>query len=622
MKNHYGVHPTLLNVTYHKPKGIKDVSGDWAGREQEFFEVIYKDDFGNVHRAVEPALVDIYVTKPEFRNHDHNKPQERVEKLEKKKVQYSRIRYELAKEIGQEGEDLIKECSAMKQWRRLNRVYGWRYGYACDFQPEFYFMKEWYSKYKLEGVKLTKAFIDIETDLIDYIPDLDKIVGSAYSPVNLVTVFLDSNMSCYTFILTPYAPSKITYANPDDYKKRYEWYTKQKDQHDKLVANMNGFIKDLEESFSPMYGNITYHLRGYKEEIDLIADVFKLINREKPNYCLAWNMRFDLQYLMERIKTLGYEPASVMCHPDFPDPRCYFHVDRMWFQIEKQYDYFYCSSYTQYICQMRLYASIRKSQQMLKSVSLNAIGDIELGERKVEYPDETNMIYFPYVDWARFIKYNIKDVLIQVGIERVTNDVMTYYMRSHVNWTPYNKIFRETHLLRNVREKYFNAAGWVQGNNLNTIEADEDDKLFYMAPESSEEEESTFKGAILAEPEMNDNVGMYVLGRRSNVAFANAIDFDMAAFYPAIKIASNMDPSTLMFKGRIHTEEFMSGECGNRSLNTDYQEKDKHGNVRTNDITGEVVNTYVSGNVLTFGFNYLNLPSITELERAVLKELK
>ena len=618
----YGRQPTLLNVTYNKPRGIKDDDGEWAGRSQESFEVIYKDDAGMVQRYVEPATAEIYFTKPQYRDHTYNKPQERIEKLDKKRVPISRIRYEIAKEMGQAGTNLIQKCSNERDWRGLNRVYGFPYSYAADFQPVFYFMRDWYNRYELKNVKLTKAFIDIETDLVDFIPDLDKITGSAYSPVNVVTVFLEEIKECYTFILVPFEPSKISYSNSDEYKKRYELYVQQKEQHEKLVAKMDDFIKDLNSSFDKTYGKIKYNIRGYNEEIDLIADVFRLLNREKPNFCLAWNMRFDLQYLMERIKVLGYDPTSVMCHPDFEDPRCYFHVDRKWFQMEKQYDYFYCSSYTQFICQMRLYASIRKSQQQLKSVSLNAIGDIELKDRKVEYPDETNIMYFPYVDWVRFIKYNIKDVLIQVGIERITNDVMTYYMRSHANWTPYDKIFRETHLLRNVREKFFNEAGWVQGNNINIIDNDDEEDAKWSGEDEADTEDSTFKGAILADPEMNDNVGMYILGRRSKNIFSNIIDCDMTSFYPANKISSNMDSGTLIYKAELNNREFMSGECGNRSLNTTYQEKDKNGNLRNLDITGEVINTYVSGNILTFGYNYLNFPSIPELFKAVTKELK
>ena len=609
-----GVSPTLLNVTYIRPDKKREI--------EESFEIVYKDDGGQLRIAHEPAIAEIYFVKPEYRTPDvYNKPQERLEKLNKHNVLVSQIRYEIAREMGPEGEAFVKQCYENRDWKSLNKLYAWRFAFACDFQPEFYFLKQWYGRYKLGNPRLTKAFIDIEVESIDYIPDLEKLSGSSYSPVNCSTVFLEDTKECFTFILRPYKPSILSYTQ-EEYKRRYDLYERQLAQHKDLLQNMGTFIGDLNKSFDSMYGFIRYNIREYENEIDLIADIFRLLNDRKPNFCLAWNMRFDIQYLLERIKALGYDPKSIMCHQDFPVPKCYFHIDKMTFALEKQYDYFFCSSYTQYICQMRLYAAIRKSQQMLKSVSLNAIGDRELKDKKVEYDSETNMMMFPYVDWKKFIKYNIKDVLLQVGIERKTNDVMTYYMKSHSNLTPYNKIFRETHLLRNVREMYFNKEGWVQANNLNIIGLDEDDIFYSTSSDEDDDDDSTFKGAILADPTMNDTVGIPILDSPSNVVHANVMDYDMAAFYPSIKIACNMDPGTLLYKAEFNNEIFISGEYSNRSLNTTYKEKDKNGKIRNLDVTGEVVNTFLSGNILTFCYDYLNAPSISELTREVLKELK
>ena len=199
------------------------------------------------------------------------------------------------------------------------------------------------------------------------------------------------------------------------------------------------------------------------------------------------------------------------------------------------------------------------------------------------------------------------------------------------NQTPYNKIFRETHLLRDVREMYFEQQGWVQGNNLNIIDEhiDENAKRFYEGDESPDEDEennentkASFKGAINAEPSMNDRVGEKILGVRTNNLFSNSMDYDMGAFYPSSKIASNMDAITMLYKASFDNDEFISGQFPNRSLNQQYEEKDKNGNMRPIDITGEAVNTYVSGNLLTFGYNYLGLPSIAELEQILQKELE
>ncbi len=612
--------PTLLNVSYIRPprKGEENAL-------PESFEVIYKDENGNVFKTYENPDADIYVVKPEFRDYSYNKPQERIEKMKKIRVPISKIRYKIAEEMGEPGAEIIKMAYQERNFKLLDQLYKWKYCYGCDFQPEYYYMKTWYEKYELGNVNISKGFIDIECDMLDYQMDLDNIPDTAYSPVNVVTVILEETKESYTFILNPHEPSRSG-RSEEEYKKRYELYEQQLKSHRWLVSHKAEFIKGLHQRFDSMYGIFNYHIRNYEEEIELIADVFGFINSRKPNFMFIWNMRFDIQYLLYRIRALGYDPSSIMCHNDFDNKRCSFKVDRSTFLLEKQYDYFYCSSYTQYICQMRLYASIRKSQHKLRSVKLNAIADRELKDKKVEYPAETNMMHFPYIDWMKFIIYNIKDVLLQVGIERRTNDAKTYYMRSHVNLTPYNKIFKETHLLRNVREKYFEKEGWVQGNNLNILDdklVEEARKIFYASDEDDDDEdEATFKGAIMADPIWNAYVGLEISGEKSNNIFQNPMDYDMGAFYPSIKIASNMDPGTLLYKAAFINEEFTSGEFSNRSLNTKYVEKDKNGNLRRLDITGEAVNTYCSGNILTFGYNYLGLPSITSIMKEINREVK
>lgn len=606
--------PMLLNVTYFPPprKGGAD--------DEERFEVIYKDENGSVHKIDEAPEATIWFVKPEYRNFNYNKPQERMERMYPVRTKISKIRYAIAEQMGEEGKNFIKQCYEQKDFKQLNQLYKWRYSFAADFQPEYYYMKDWYDIYKLpENIKLSKAFLDIETDLMDYSINMDDIPNTAYAPVNCVTVIFSEGNNAYTFCLRPYKPNKFGMSD-EDYKQRYELYQKQLADHEKLFKEKQAFINDLHDRFDGTYGSIDYHLQEYEQEIDLIADLFRVINKYKPNFCEIWNMRFDIQYLYYRIIALGYDPASVMCHPDFKNKKCYFKLDRSTFEISKQYDYFYCSSYTQYICQMRMYASVRKSQHTLRSLKLNDIGDAELRDKKVEYPENANIVRFPYVDWILFIIYNIKDVLLQVGIERKTNDAMVYYIRSHANHTPYNKIFKETHLLRNIREMYFEKEGWVQGNNINILSSNDDSNGFYGLPDQ-EEEKSSFKGAIMGNPLMNDYVGMIVLGRRTNNLFENSMDYDMGAFYPSIKIASNMDPGTLLFKAAFNNDEFINGEFYNRSLDTTYYEKDKNGKTRKLDITGEAVNMYAGENYLTLGYNYLHLPSVTEMANMIIKEL-
>lgn len=608
----------LLNMTYIKEDKSKNI--------KECFEVIYKDvDTNKVYVSYEDPTVDIYITKEEYRDHSYNKPQELMSKLNKVECNYSDIPFQIASAIGKTGLDFMFSALREKDFNKIKHLYLWPYCYKCDFQPEYYYLSRWQKEHELPiKAKPSKAFLDIETDILDNIVDLKNIRNSANAPVNLMTLILDETNESYTFILEPHEPKKLNYSDKQ-FQKRVELYQKQLKAHEWLLTHKDEFIKNLHDRFDQTYGTINYHLRIYKSEIEMIKDLFQLLHQRKPNFVLIWNMRFDIQYLYYRIIELGYDPADIMCHPDFKYKRCYFKEDNTTQKLVKQFDYFYVSSYSQFICQMRTYGSIRKSQHALRSLSLNAISDIELKDRKVDYPSNTNIRTFPYEDWITFIIYNIKDVLLQVGIERKVNDMMTYYKRMYSNQTPYNKIFRETHLLRNYREKYFESIGYVQSNNINIIDTKDtsafatNDQVYDFDDDednddnSEVENETSFKGAIVADPIYNDSIGEVILGIPTNYILKNLIDMDMGSFYPSVKIASNMDPMTLEFKAYIDTKDYIDGKYPNKSLNTSYYERDKKGKLRYNDVTGECINTYMTENVLTFGYNWLNLPDITEI---------
>jgi len=180
-----GNNPTLLNVTYIRPNKDNDYN--------DKFEVIYKTEDGEVRKTDEPANADIYIVKPEFRDYTYNKPQERMERMDKLTVRIRDIRKVIQKESGSFGTQIANRARDERDSRILNQLYKWPYAYRCDFQPEFYYMDNWYQKYELKRPKLSVAFMDIETDLIDYQTNLDDIAHTAYSPVNLITIIFMTN---------------------------------------------------------------------------------------------------------------------------------------------------------------------------------------------------------------------------------------------------------------------------------------------------------------------------------------------------------------------------------------------------------------------------------------------
>lgn len=342
----YGKNPTLLKVEYVRPNKKKEI--------KECFQVVYINDDGEVKYTTDEAKVPIYIVKPEFRTYKYNKPEERIDKMDKVMVNISEIKNYIAKEAGPWGKAIKDKAKAMEDMSIENELLKWPYCYGCDFLPEFYFMHEWFERYPLNGIpKITTAFMDIETDIMDYSPDLNNIEDTAFAPVNLVIVIMEETKEAYQFILRPYVPPKDCYSEAE-YKERYALYEKQLAAHKWMMAHIDDHIEDLHRRFDDTYGYLDYKLREYTEEIELIADVFRFINTRKPNFCLIWNMRFDIQYLYHRIIALGYDPDSIMCSQEIQNGYCRFKEDKSTFLIEKQFDFFNCSSFTQYLCQMRL----------------------------------------------------------------------------------------------------------------------------------------------------------------------------------------------------------------------------------------------------------------------------
>ena len=59
--------------------------------------------------------------------------------------------------------------------------------------------------------------------------------------------------------------------------------------------------------------------------------------------------------------------------------------------------------------QMVHYAGVRSGKGKLPSNKLNAIAQKELKDEKLDYSEYGEIRMFPYMDWWKFIKYNIKD---------------------------------------------------------------------------------------------------------------------------------------------------------------------------------------------------------------------
>jgi hypothetical protein len=255
---------------------------------------------------------------------------------------------------------------------------------------------------------------------------------------------------------------------------------------------------------------------------------------------------------------------------------------------------------------MILYAATRKGQSELRSHSLNFIAQLELNDEKLDYSDEADIKRLPYINYRKFVIYNIKDVLLQFGIERKTNDVDGLYLRSYSNATDYDKIFKQTVMLKCRAYYEFLLQGYIIGNNINIF-----------IPNDGE----TFAGAIVGDPKLNSNTGIIIFGKRSMFVYDNVTDMDFSAMYPHIIIAFNIERHTMIGKLIIpefdedrYEHFFITNATETKDDEDDSDDDDELDSLSTGyDAGKDYIDNMLCGDIISLGTKWHNLPNIEEL---------
>lgn len=434
----------LVDMLYHRPR--KETN------KKDALDIVYKDlTNGEKHiLTIENPEINIYFVREEYRNYTHNKAFMEIDKCDEHRVQYKNIIWYIANQAGPEYAGELKRMLEMRDMKSLQLMHTYPYVFGSDIPIDTFYRANWLLEYDNEAQKpLTKLFFDIEVDTIN-------IVGfpkNGECPINAITVVDDIENSVYTFLLNE--PS-----NP---------------QIAEFTGNIDSIIEELHDDFDESYGVLDYKVFMYDDEKDLIRDTFILINTLKRDVALAWNgMGFDIPYLIARMETLNMVPEDIMCHPDFKYKTCRFIPDTRNFEVANKGDCLKLSSYTKYLDQMILYAATRKGQSELRSNALTYIGKVELNDEKLDYSDEANIKTLPYVNYKKFYKYNVKDVLLQLGIERKVSDVDNLYLRAYSNCTDFDKVFKQTVMLKSRAYYEYLLQGIILGNNVNIFNKESD----------------------------------------------------------------------------------------------------------------------------------------------------
>lgn len=518
---------TLLNTIYHYPK--KDSNGKWTTGS---IDLIIKDNVTG-----EKFLETIMDPKYEYYMllDDREVPSYNLEYAMKDDckcimVPYRELQKDIAYRIGEE--DRFWE-----NLRNRNRDANKR---LCNYHPavlmsdmdiedniRFQFAHTYLNSYN----KGSKSYLDIEADVINCKGDFVEL---GECPINAISFIDDQSLVIHSFLLRNDKNPLIA---------EFEESTKSP----KLALELKEFLIDAvggpknAEKYRVNQMTVQFHFYDEKDEVKMLIHLFNYINNLKPDFVLAWNMAFDIPYIIQRLINLGVDPKDVMCSPDFRFKEVKYFIDeRNEFNYEERNDYAKISSYSVYTDQMIHFASRRKGGAALPSYRLDDIGQMTCGVRKLDYSHITNnLAELPYKDYKTFVFYNIMDTIVQYCIEYKCADIDSAYNNVLLNNTRWSKIYRQTVYLKN-RQAIFNYKnGFISGNNVNA-----------NTPKVK------FPGAFVANPKLNSDYSKMVLNGRPVSIFDNLDDFDYKALYPSITSEFNASRTTLIGHVNIPTKVY------------------------------------------------------------------
>ena len=242
-----------------------------------------------------------------------------------------------------------------------------------DVNPVFRFLEDNYSDSDVPNLHV--AFFDIEVDF-------DPKIGFAspddpYCSVNAISVYQCWKNENHTIVLKP-----DTIRNKEGELVPLSW-------------------EEAEEICSRFDNTILC-----KNEIELFNRFFELIH--DADVISGWNSTgFDIPYLVRRLERIQHkEKTKKFCLWDqYPKKRNFekFGKEQFTYDIFGRVHLDYLELYQKH------------TYHEMHSYSLDAVGEYEVGERKVSYEGSLDMLY--KADFPKFIDYNRQDVMVLVHID-------------------------------------------------------------------------------------------------------------------------------------------------------------------------------------------------------------
>lgn len=582
----------MLLKTYYDP-GSRDYEA-----EDDVLDIVYKNiDSGKIHiETIEHPKIEVFVVKEKYRTFKHYPNYLKKSECDSYWVPYKNRFKAIGKILG-------VNANGAKFSNYVGQI---------DMDIEHFYMMMFYKEYGqfVEQKPLTKAYSDIETDTIEYV----GFPPTGEAPINAISYFDETSDTMYTFICTqdnvPHLPkTDKRYARFEKLRERF------KRQVDEFVKDIEGFKEECKRDFEPSYGEIDYRILTFDNEIEMLIAYWDLVDLLKNDMCFFWNAPFDISNLVERCKVLGYDPADIIPTKKFRGlrrPKWYEDKNP---QAHKRKHIFDLYTTTMVMDQMVNYSGIRSGKGKLESVKLTRIAESEIEDEKLDYSEYGNIKMFPYYNFRMFIKYNIKDVLLQVGIDRKVKDSEYVYLLMSTTCVKPSEIFTTTTFDGNDIRLFVDiGCDVVMGQNRNKL---------YRVKRTKEEEKQRKKdkyaGAFVLNPEHIRTTGFKLLGSLNNYVHQHVIDEDIGSEYPTGMCIMNCCNDTMVGKVYLIDEDGIEIK-----MYANMYTVDKDDDViykKTSNPSNLMMEALSENNPTAFGEQFFHLPSFTSIASEIDKHM-
>lgn len=503
-----------------------------SDKEDRMF-VLFKDNYtGKKHREVIKNPTYTFYKTPDDVVVDHNLFFIEKENVEAIEVPYKDLMKRIAQETG--NLDFFYDNMRNKNRKANNVLHTIPEIFNSDMHIEDHYRFKFDQLYKNDPIPITKSYLDIEVDTAYMAADFPEL---GECPINAIALIDVQNWEIHVYCL-----ENDEYEGLQEFKDRLKDGSLFIELKDFIRNHMNKGGKERYHSYGVDQFSYKFHFYKFEDEIYLLKDLFQYINTTQPDFCMSWNMPFDIPCIIERCITLGYDPRFVLCPEEFEedDRVVHYYIDTKNKGVPaNRTDSFTISGYTVYLDQLVNFASRRKGQRAFDNMKLDYIGQVIAGIGKLDMSlYAKNYAEFPRKAYKWFIFYNIMDTIVQYCIERIVNDIDFVFTKCLMNNTRYSKAYRQTVYLTNRGIKEFYNDGFIMGNNVNR----------------NNPKPPKFPGALIGDPlNNNDYAKVKINGVPINILL-NLVDFDYKSLYPSIIREFNIAPNTQIGKIEIENE--------------------------------------------------------------------